>query len=48
MVYLGDCYLALNDNEKAEASYETAIEWAGDNPDYHQEKQRAINMLETI
>ena len=48
MVYLGDCHLALGDKEKARHSYETAIEWAGDNSEYSQEKQRAENMLENI
>jgi len=45
MVYLGDCHLALGDDEKAKNSYSTAVEWAGNNPEYVQEKQRAESML---
>ncbi|MDP0561005.1 MAG: SycD/LcrH family type III secretion system chaperone [Candidatus Endonucleobacter sp. (ex Gigantidas childressi)] len=45
LVYIGDCHLALGDDEKAKHSYSTAIEWAGNNPEYLQEKQRAEGML---
>lgn len=48
MIYIGDCHLAKGDKEKARMSYETALEWAGDNSEYTEEKQRAEGMLENL
>ncbi|WP_330926235.1 SycD/LcrH family type III secretion system chaperone [Candidatus Sororendozoicomonas aggregata] len=48
MVYLGDCYLATDNREKAQEAYETAIEWAGSRTEYAGEKERAKTMLGNI
>lgn len=48
MLYIGDCHLAMGDNEKAKMSYETAIEWAGNTAAFEEEKQRAESMLENL
>ncbi len=48
MLYIGDCHLAMGDKEKAQAAYETAIEWAGESDDYEEDKERARSMLENL
>ena len=48
MMYIGDCHMAKGDKEKAQISYETCIEWAGDSAEYAKDLERAKNMLENL
>ena len=48
MLYIGDCHLAMDDKEKAKASYETVLEWAKGQSGYEDETQRAESMLENL
>lgn len=46
--YIGDCYIALDDTEKAKLSYEMAIRCDGDNSAAKQDIKRAKAMLKNI
>ena len=48
MLYIGDCHLAMGGNDEARQAYETAIEWAGENEDFIEDKERAQSMLENL
>ena len=48
LMYIGDCHMSKNDREKAKMSYETAIEFAGNDEKYKSDLARVKNMLENI
>lgn len=48
MICIGDCHLAKGDKEKARMSYETSIEWAGEQSEYEEDITRAKSMLDHL
>ena len=39
MLYIGDCHLAAGDSEAACVAYQAAVDWAGDQAQWQDEKQ---------
>lgn len=48
ILYIGDCHLAMGNDESAKIAYKTAVEWAGDQEEFTGEKKRAENMLSSL
>ena len=48
ILYIADCQLAMGNIKGAEVGYQAAIEWAGSQEEYLEEKQRAQNMLDSL
>lgn len=48
MLYIGDCHLAMGDDEAAKIAYQTSADWAGSQEEFAEEKQRAQNMLSSL
>lgn len=44
MLYIGDCNMALGKPAAAKIAFETAVKWAGDQPEFKDEQLRAENM----
>ncbi|WP_211826479.1 SycD/LcrH family type III secretion system chaperone [Kistimonas asteriae] len=48
MLYIGDCHLAAGDSEAACVAYQAAVDWAGDQAQWQDEKQRAQGILDSL
>lgn len=48
LVYLGDCYLAMNNKKSAKTAYELAIDWGKGSKVYKEEISRAKTMLKNF